>query len=111
MAVKVGIISLRPFRLVDGFVGILKDMYFGKLVELADGDSLYRWPVHPYTRSLLSAIPQPNPLTEKKRSRLVYEPDKNSPDDPTRIMREVEAGHFVYATEQELELYKNGGGL
>lgn len=86
-------------------------MYFGKLVELADGDSLYRWPVHPYTRSLLSAIPQPNPLTEKKRSRLVYEPDKNTPDDPTRMMREVEDGHFVYATEQELELYKNGGGL
>lgn len=42
-------------------------MYFGKLVEMADADELFRYPLHPYTRSLLSAIPEPDPIKEKKR--------------------------------------------
>ena len=49
-------------------------MYYGKLVELADSDELYRNPLHPYTRSLLSAIPQPNPLTERHRETISYDP-------------------------------------
>ena len=40
-------------------------MYFGKLVEMADADELFRYPLHPYTRSLLSAIPEPDPIKEK----------------------------------------------
>ena len=49
-------------------------MYFGKLVELADSDELFRHPLHPYTRSLLSAIPLPDPKSEKNRKRIIYKP-------------------------------------
>ncbi|MCL2007294.1 MAG: ATP-binding cassette domain-containing protein [Treponema sp.] len=82
-------------------------MYYGKLVEIARSDDLYRNPIHPYTRSLLSAIPQPNPLTEKYRTRISYDPkashDYNS-EQPQ--MREVEAGHFVYCSQAEFEQYQ-----
>ena len=50
-------------------------MYDGKLVELAESDELYEHPLHPYTKSLLSAVPQPNPLTEKTRRRISYDPE------------------------------------
>ena len=49
-------------------------MYFGKMVELADSDELFKHPLHPYTKSLLSAIPLPDPVYEKKRVRVTYNP-------------------------------------
>ena len=49
-------------------------MYFGKMVELASSDELFRHPLHPYTKSLLSAIPLPDPRSEKNRQRIVYNP-------------------------------------
>ena len=49
-------------------------MYYGKMVELASSDELFKHPLHPYTVSLLSAIPKPNPLTERKRTRILYKP-------------------------------------
>lgn len=61
-------------------------MYFGKIVELASSDELFKNPLHPYTQSLLSAIPKPNPLTEKNRERIVYNPQTAhdySTDKPT----------------------------
>ena len=42
-------------------------MYFGKLVEMADSEELFKNPLHPYTKALLSAIPEPDPRKEKKR--------------------------------------------
>ena len=82
-------------------------MYYGKLVEVADSEELYKHPIHPYTRALLSAVPQPNPLTERKRVRLVYEPEKAhdySKEQPQ--MTEVFPGHFVYASPSEVEAYR-----
>ena len=49
-------------------------MYFGKLVELASAEDLYENPMHPYTQSLLSAIPIPDPDTERTRKRISYDP-------------------------------------
>lgn len=78
-------------------------MYFGKLVEVANGEDLYRNPVHPYTKALLSAIPQPNPITERTRVRFDYDPERDhdysSGEEPSMI--EVEPDHFVYLTESE----------
>ena len=82
-------------------------MYYGTLVEVADSEELYKHPIHPYTRALLSAVPQPNPLTERKRVRLVYEPEKAhdySKEQPQ--MTEVFPGHFVYASPSEVEAYR-----
>ena len=81
-------------------------MYYGKLVELADSGELYRNPLHPYTRSLLSAIPQPNPLTERHRETISYDPataHDYSAEKPS--LREVCPGHFVYCSESEFERY------
>lgn len=82
-------------------------MYFGKMVELAPSDELFEHPLHPYTRSLLSAIPLPDPEYEKKRKRFVYNPlaeHDYSTDPPT--MREVEPGHLIYCNQAEFDKYK-----
>ena len=82
-------------------------MYFGKMVELADSDELFKNPLHPYTRSLLSAIPLPDPVYEKQRTRVTYNPlaeHDYSTDGPT--FREISPGHFVYCNDAEEEKYK-----
>ncbi len=82
-------------------------MYFGKLVELATSDELFKNPLHPYTRSLLSAIPLPDPEYEKKRKRIVYnalESHDYTVDKPS--LREVSPGHFVHCNEAEFKEYQ-----
>ncbi len=82
-------------------------MYYGKMVELADSDELFAHPLHPYTRSLLSAIPMPDPEYEKQRKRITYVPLKEhdySVDGPT--MREITPGHFVHCNQVEFERYQ-----
>ena len=81
-------------------------MYYGKLVELADADELFKNPLHPYTKSLLSAIPLPDPLYEKQRKRISYNPLAShdySVEGP--ILREIKPGHFVYCNSAEFEQY------
>lgn len=82
-------------------------MYYGKMVELATSDELFAHPLHPYTKSLLSAIPLPDPESEKKRTRVVYNAlaeHDYSVDKPS--MREITPGHFVYCNDKEEEAYK-----
>lgn len=87
-------------------------MYYGKMVELATSDELFAHPLHPYTRSLLSAIPLPDPHSEKNRTRIVYNSIAEhdySTDKPT--MREITPGHFVYCNDAEEARYKKELGL
>ncbi len=82
-------------------------MYFGKVVEMATSDELFAHPFHPYTRSLLSAIPRPDPISEKGRKRIIYNPAEDhdySQEGPK--MHEVYPGHFVYCNAKELEQYR-----
>ena len=82
-------------------------MYYGKMVELADSDELFANPLHPYTKSLLSAIPLPDPNFEKGRKRIVYNPIAEhdySEDKP--VMREIRKGHMIYCNAAEFEKYK-----
>lgn len=82
-------------------------MYFGKMVEMAPSDELFLNPLHPYTRSLLSAIPLPDPEYEKNRQRIVYNPlaeHDYSVDKPS--FREIKPGHFVNCNEAEFEEYR-----
>ena len=82
-------------------------MYFGKIVELASSDELFKNPLHPYTKSLLSAIPKPDPIIEKTRKRILYNPataHDYSVDKPT--LKEITPGHFIYCNDAEFEAYK-----
>lgn len=81
-------------------------MYFGNLVELTTSDELFAHPLHPYTKSLLSAIPVPDPNYEKQRKRITYNPLAShdySVNQPS--LREVAPGHFVHCNDEEFERY------
>ncbi len=82
-------------------------MYFGKMIELASSEELFKNPLHPYTKSLLSAIPLPDPIYEKQRVRIPYNPISEhdySVDKPS--FREIAPEHFVYCNDAEEEKYK-----
>lgn len=82
-------------------------MYFGDMVEFATSDELFKHPLHPYTRSLLSAIPKPNPLSERRRERIRYNPAQEhdySVEKPR--FQEIVPGHWVLANSAEVEKYK-----
>ena len=82
-------------------------MYFGHIVELSTSDELFKHPLHPYTKSLLSAIPLPDPRYEKKRKRITYNPlsaHDYSKEGPT--MREILPGHFILCNSEEFAKYQ-----
>lgn len=79
-------------------------MYQGKIVELGTADAVYHQPFHPYTKSLLSAIPLPDPQYERNRKRVIYQPTvQNEPEE----MLEITPGHFVLTTKEQAEIWKN----
>ena len=79
----------------------------GKLMELAESEQLFAHPLHPYTRSLLSAIPMPDPVWERNKQLLVYDPAQHhySESNPP-LWKELEPGHFVRGSEEELDIYR-----
>lgn len=79
----------------------------GKIVELAESEELFAHPLHPYTRALLSAIPQPDPIAERQKTLLVYDPACHNYTDTNRpSWQEAVPGHYVLASRQELEEYR-----
>lgn len=82
-------------------------MYYGEIVELASSDELFAHPLHPYTHALLSAIPKPDPLSEKKRTRYLYIPaNEHDYSKEAPKLTEITPGHWVLANSAELEKYK-----
>lgn len=106
---KMGLTTLfiaHDLAVVKYFSHRIAVMYYGKIVELATSDELFAHPLHPYTKSLLSAIPLPDPYFEKKRTRITYNPiaaHDYTLEGPT--MREITPGHFVYCNSEEFAQY------
>lgn len=79
----------------------------GRILELADSDDLYRAPLHPYTESLLSAVPTPDPDTERNRKRIYYDKKYHNYEDETQVrLNEIAPNHFVYCHKDEISLFK-----
>lgn len=74
-------------------------MHFGKIVELGSADEIYYHPLHDYTKSLLSAIPQPDPDSERTRKRVAYQEDESKNSE--RKLQEIRPDHYVFVTDEE----------
>ncbi len=96
--------NLSVIKYISDRVGV---MHFGHLVEMAQADRLFDKPLHPYTKSLLSAVPLPDPIYEKHRRRITY--DAQQAHDYTHeapVFQEIEPGHFVLANSTEMTKYR-----
>lgn len=94
--------DLSMVKYISDRIGV---MYRGKIVELAPSDELYRNPVHPYTKALLSAIPLPDPDSEKTRQRKIYDPSIHDYNGEEPELREVSSGHYVSCSQAEFATY------
>ena len=94
--------DLSMVKYISDRIGV---MHWGKLLEVGPADEIYHNPIHPYTKSLLSAIPEPDPERERKRQHQIYDYSIEN-DGENRQMYEIRPGHFVYATEAEAKNYK-----
>ena len=79
-------------------------MFNGKVVELASSEELFKNPIHPYTVSLLSAIPQPDPDYEKNRQRIHYNPRQHDYRSDLPSLKEISPNHFVYLNNAEFAI-------
>ena len=78
----------------------------GVIVELSETEKLFAHPLHPYTRALLSAIPMPDPESEKKKVLEIYDPSQHHYETDKPVWTEIEPGHFIMANQEELAKYK-----
>lgn len=92
--------DLSMVKYISDRIGV---MHLGHLVESGTTEEIFSHPVHPYTRSLLSAIPEPNPIVEKKRTSLTYDAEEQGVDYTKGTRHCIEGTHYVLATDQELE--------
>ena len=96
--------DLSVVRFISDRIAVI---YKGVIVEVAETEELFNNPVHPYTQALLSAVPIPDPILERKKVLKVYDPDQHDYETDKPSMVEIRPGHFVWANQAELERYKN----
>lgn len=94
--------DLSMVKYISDRIGV---MHWGKMLEIGTSEDVYNNPIHPYTKSLLSAIPEPDPDKERQRVPFQYDPSDEL-DGQERQMVEITPGHFVLATEEEAKSYK-----
>ncbi|MCT3035458.1 ATP-binding cassette domain-containing protein [Pediococcus ethanolidurans] len=94
--------DLSMVKYISDRIGV---MHYGKLLEIGPAEEVYNHPLHLYTESLVSAVPQPDPEFERNRRQVVYDASPEF-DDKKRKMVEITPQHFVSASEDELETYR-----
>lgn len=97
--------DLSMVKYISDRIGVL---HLGHLVEMGSTDDIFKRSVHPYTKSLLSAIPKPNPRVEKQSKPITYDYENNDVDYTKGTSHEVEKGHFVLGTKEEISSWMNG---
>ena len=95
--------DLSIVRFISDRIGVI---YKGDIVEIADAEELFDFPMHPYTRSLISAIPIPDPVLEKNKILFTYDPSVHdySEDKPELVC--IGNDHYVFGNKKEIEEYK-----
>ena len=81
-------------------------IYKGDIVEIADAEELFNFPLHPYTKSLISAIPIPDPELEKNKVLYMYDPSIHDYSEEKPQMVDIGHNHFIYGNSKEIEEYK-----
>ena len=95
--------DLSIVRFISDRIGII---YKGEIVEVAEAEELFDFPMHPYTRSLISAIPIPDPMLEKNKELFTYDPSVHDYSQDKPEMVDIGHNHFVYGNKAEIERYK-----
>lgn len=93
--------DLSMVKYISDRIGV---MYYGQLVEIGTSDEIYHYGIHPYTESLLSAIPLPDPEYERQRQRIPYQAPPQ--DNQVRSLKEISPEHFVYCSDEEVPMYQ-----
>ena len=96
--------DLSVVRFISDRIAVI---YKGVIVEVAETEELFKNPIHPYTKSLLSAVPIPDPLLEREKELLVYDPNQHHYDVEEPSMVEVLPGHYVWGSPTEIAKYKS----
>ncbi len=78
----------------------------GRIVEIAPTDILFKFPLHPYTHSLLQAVPIPDPRVEKAKELVIYDESKRDFSGEKPVLQEIRPGHFVFANDREMKEYE-----
>ena len=81
-------------------------IYKGRIMEIAETEELFAYPLHPYTKSLISAIPIPDPIIEKKKKLFVYDTSLHDYSTEQPSLQDIGNGHLVYGSPSEIEKYK-----
>lgn len=95
--------DLSVVRFISDRIGVI---YKGNIVEIAEAEELFNYPLHPYTRSLISAIPIPDPSLEKNKVPFTYDPSVHDYSQEAPQLVDVGHNHLVYGNKKELEEYK-----
>ncbi len=95
--------DLSVVRFISDRIGVI---YKGRIVEIAEAEELFNFPLHPYTHSLISAIPIPDPKLEKNKVLYTYDPSIHDYSEDQPELVNIGYDHFVYGNEKEIENYK-----
>lgn len=95
--------DLSMVKFISDRIGV---MHYGRLLEVGPADEVYDRPLHDYTKSLISAVPVPDPEVERKRHRISYDAKKEEMDGKKRSMHEIRPGHFVRCSDDEVAHYQ-----